>query len=153
MSIYGKAAVFRHIQILIGILNGIQKGPLIILLIFSSVFGGALFLTLLIKSSNADFIFYATFGFMLLNCWMISLVIFSQFAMIYKNSCRVLEFMTWKQISRMKTREVKWEQRFYKSCAPLKIVISSGEFVNALTPLNLIHFGMGLSANLLLLTE
>ncbi len=60
--------------------------------------------------------------------------------------------MNRKRILKISTREIKWEYRFYRSCAPLKIMIYLGEFVDALTPLNCFQFGVSISANVLLMT-
>ncbi len=150
-SIYERSIIFRHIQVLIGMLNDFQKGPLAIILIFASMLGEALALTLLVKSSNVDVVFYTTVVCILMNCLMILLVILSQLAMIHRKSSYVLEFMRRKHISKRTTRLLKWEHRFYRSCVSLKIMIWSGEFVDTFTPLNCLQSGMVLSANLLLL--
>lgn len=149
---YERSVVFRHIQVLIGIFNDIQRGPLAIILISASILAEAFALTLLVRSSNVDVVFYVTLVCILLNGLMVSLGILSQMAMIYKNSHCIIEMMTWKNSLKMKSHEAKWEQAFYRSCAPLKILIYSGEFVNTCTPLKCLQYGMELSANLLIIT-
>ncbi len=46
--------------------------------------------------------------------------------------------------------EMKWKQRFYRSCAPLKIRFGSINFVDRLTPLACVDFSNGLTMQLLL---
>lgn len=149
MPLYDRLVVF---QVLIGIFNDIQRGPLAIILISASMLAEAFSLTLLVRSSNVDVVFYVTLVCTLLNALLVSLAILSQMAMIYKNSRSILQIMIWKNSFKMKTPEVKWEQAFYRSCAPLKILIYSAEFVDTCTPLKCLQYGMDLSANLLIIT-
>ncbi len=155
-SIYTKANAFRHIQVLVGMLNAFQKGPLMLMITFMPILGQSLATPMLVRNSGVEVSLLTTLLFILLNCFMATLVILSQMGMLHKNSRKILEFMTWKQItlnlSKIQTRNTKWEHRFYRSCPPVKIMIASGSFVDMLTPLNCLQFGMSLSSNVLLLT-
>lgn len=50
-----------------------------------------------------------------------------------------------------RSKEVKWKQRFYKSCNVIKIRFASINFVDRLTPLTCVDFANGLTLQWLLL--
>lgn len=152
ISVYDRAAVYRHIQVLVIMFNDIQKGPLASTLITAPPLVVALSITLIVRNFNADFIFNACLVALIINCLMVVLIMLGELAMINRKSFKILEIITWKQITKKTTREAKWEHKYYKSCAPLKIMICWSVYVDSFTPLNCFQSCMDLTANLLLLT-
>lgn len=64
-------------------------------------------------------------------------IILGQMAIVYQKSNSLIRMMKVKQSGpAIPFQDRKWEERFYRSCSALKIVISSGNFVAILTPLN-----------------
>ncbi len=111
----------------------------------------ALALSMLVGSRNSSFSFVATLGFLTVEFFMCILILFSQMAIVYQNSSSSLWSLNCKHDSpALPVWGQKWERRFYKSCSPLKIRISSANFVDKLTPLNMLALSMSYAANLLM---
>ncbi len=150
MSIYNRANIFRQLQILTAMLNAFHQGPPIIYVLTGPMLMSALCLSTLVQGSIPDFMSIAVLAILLVDCNMILMVIFGQMATVYRRSCKILKFMTSKYDREKRNRQNKWEQRFYRSCSPLKIMISKANFVDVLTPLNCVQISIGLSVNLML---
>ncbi len=152
LVIYKRAKVLRHIQLLSTLLNGIQKGPPILAIMCALTVVGSLAFSTLIGNLNSDFKFVATLLLLTIDCLMGMLIILGQMGMVYQKSNCLLRKMQCRHYSQgISIRDQKWEHRFYKSCSPIKIFISSVNFVDQLTPLNCLQLSMTFTANILLL--
>lgn len=108
----------------------------------------------LIGSRDLEFNIEATLNLVTIDCLMGILIIYGQMGMVYHDSNIWIEKMQRQQNSlRIAGIHRKWEERFYRSCSPLKIMISPGNFVDQLTPLICLQFAMKTTVNLLLLTQ
>ncbi len=146
--IYKRAKLFRHIHLLNVLLNGIQKGPPILVFVFAFTVAQALAFSSLVGNLNSDYKVLATLLLVTVQCFMGILIIMGQMGVVYQKS------NTWIRIMQRKNnaiRDRKWEKRFYKSCSTLKIMISGRSFVDKLTPLNCLQYSMTSAASLLLL--
>ncbi len=153
ISIYNKGLIFRHIQVLASMLNEIQSGAAILLILCIPTIIIAMVALTLVQGSNTDFVFVATLIVLLIDCFLVIMALFGQMSTLCEKSSEILNKMLMKRYSAKLSRGQKWEQRFYKSCSPIKVMISSGAYVDALTPLNCLHLSMTLSANMLLLNK
>ncbi len=134
-------------------LNGIQQGTPIFVTILLVTMIPALALSSLIGNLKSDFSFVATLLLVTIDCLLGILILLGQMGMIYQKSKTLLRKMLWNHYSfRIPLRDGKWENRFYKSCSPLKTMINSVNFVDELTPLKLLEFAMVSTANLLMLS-
>lgn len=149
--IYKRAKVFRHIQVLNTLLNEIQKGPPMIVYISALVVLGAMTLTTIIASPNSD-----TAVIMILlwiNCFVGISIVLGQMAMVNQKTSGLLSTIRTKRKSPvLSIQDRKWEDRFYRSCLGLKVMISSVNFVDELTPLNCFDMSISTTVNLLLLS-
>ncbi len=151
-GIYQRAKLFRHFQVLTAILNRIQKGPPILVIIIEVTVVQALALSALVGNPISDLKYTATLILLTVDCFMVITIILGQMGMVYQKSKRLLKKIQWKQyLPGISVRDKKWERRFYKSCSPLDIMISSVNFVDELTLLNCLQLSLTLTANLLLL--
>lgn len=133
-------------------LNGIQTGPPILIMISILIFVGTLSLTTLVASPNPDFSLVSTLLLLQVDCFAGIVIFFGGMSMVYQKSSILVRTMQWKQSSAgVFVRDRKWEHKFYRSCSALKIRISSSNFVDELTPLNFLQFSISSAANLLLL--
>ncbi len=132
-------------------LNGFQKGPLIVTMMAAPNFVFAFTLSTLVKSSSFDFVFLSTLMLIMVDCFLVTLVMFGQMATINMKSKSVLQVMMWKKTNWLPVNLQKWEHKFYTSCQPLKIMIGSANFVDSFTPLNILQLSVTLAANILLL--
>lgn len=143
--------MFSHIQVLVALLNDFQKGPLILTIIAAPIFIFAVALTTVVKSSNIDVIFMFTLFLISVDCVMAIMVILGQMATMYTKSTLILHAMATRKTLWLPVNIQKWEQKFYKSCSPLKILIGGANFVDSVTPLNCLQVAVTLAASILML--
>lgn len=149
--IYHKAKIFRHIQVLLAMINAFQKSSLVFIIITAPILVWVFALTTLIESSNSNFIFVSTLVMLLIDVVLVDLVILGQMGAVYRKSHELLDILKRAYNPYLTAREQKWENRFYRSCPPLKIMINKVNFVDDFTPLNCLHLSMTLTANVLML--
>lgn len=149
--IYNRAKIFRHIQLLISMLNAFQKSSLVLIIVGAPILVWVFALTSLVKSSGTDFIYLATLVMLLVDVVLIDLVVLGQMAAVHRKSYELLESIRSTYNLNLSARERKWEKRFYRSCTPLKIMINSVNFVDDFTPLNCLDMSMNTSASVLML--
>ncbi len=149
---YKRATILRHIQFLIAIFNGFHKGPLILAIIAATIVISAFALPTIVRSSNLELIFLLFLIVAVIDCYLIIVVMLGQMASLYVKSGRVFHDIKWKTNSNVAVQTKKWEIRFYRSCAPLKILLGSGHFLDAFTPLGCLMYSMDLCVNALLLS-
>lgn len=147
-----RSKLFRHIQVLTVMVNGIQSGPAMILFVTALILVQALSLATLVGGQNSDFNLKATLLLLTVDSLMGMMMILGQMALVNQKTDGLLSSMRQKQYStEIPIRERKWERRFYRSCLPLKIMVSSVSFVDKLTPLNCLDLSLDIAVNLLLL--
>ncbi len=151
LSIYQKGLLYRHIQILAAMLNELQTGPPILIIISGPTLFSALVMSTLVESWDSDILFVATLVINLVDCIVLIIAVLGQMSTVCRNSSKTIELMSVKPKAYFIKRDHKWEQRFYKSCTPIKVIINSGNFVDSLTPLNCLQLSFSLSVNILLL--
>ncbi len=152
MSIYQRGMIFRSMQLLTGLINELQAGSLIPVIVSLTTLISAFALSTLVKGSNSDMLFVATLFLLLADCCLVVLVILGQMAIMHSRSRTILDTMKRRTTVFLSALDRKWEQRFYRSCSYLKFMIGSVNFVDELTPLNCLQFSVTLSVNVLLLT-
>lgn len=139
--------MFRHIQFLTVLLNEVQKGTLIAVLLWSSTFILSLAVSMLVISSIEDWTSLATLTLIVVDCTLEILIILGGMSTVYITSRRAL-------VTKPKLyscSDARWLRRFLRSCQPLKIRIGSVNFVDELTPLNCFHVSITLGVNIILL--
>lgn len=147
-----QAKIWRHIQVLVQLLNDVQKGPPILVILTCTSFIFALATTTLVRYNSSDWTFLAilfaimcyTGGFLLTMCGVM--------AAVYIRSLEVRQKLSRRNACE-KNLEGKWKSRFLRSCFPFKNFFGSGKFVDECTPIIIIDNLMVLSANLLLLQK
>lgn len=149
--IYQRAKLFRHIQVLTKILNGMQKGPPILVIICEVTVVGALALSTFVRNVISDFKYVATLVLLAVDCLMVIMIILGQMGMVYRSPNGLLRKMKWTAGLGTSVRDWKWEHKFYCSFSALKIMISSVNFVDELFILNCLQLLATFAANLLLL--
>ncbi len=150
-SILHRAKMFKHIQVLVALLNGFHKGPLMLAIMAASIFVLAFTLSTLVKNSGLDIMFIFTIFIIVTDCVLVTLVVFGQMATVYIKSKNALHVITCKKTLWLPVNLQKTECKFYKSCKPLKIMIGSVNLVDSLTPLNILQHSITITANILLL--
>lgn len=151
---YRRAKVFRHIQVLTALLNGIQKGPTILVMQSAFVVIGGLALSILVENLDLGVAFVSIALLLTVNCFMDILIILGQMARVNQKSNGLIRTMRVRQSAiGTSPQDRKWEKRFYRSCSALKIMIGSVNFVDELTPLNCFQCSISLAINLLLLND
>lgn len=148
--IYKRAKIFRHIQVLVTLLNKLQKGPAMLVFIAAPTLECALSLPTVIRANNVEYGFQATLLLVAGYSYFSIFIILGQMAIVYSTSTATLKDIDKENIT-FSFRERKWEKRFYKSCPSLKVVISGRNFVDTFTTLNCLLCSLNLSVNVLLL--
>lgn len=139
--------MFRHIQFLTVLLNEVQKGTLIVVLIWSSTLILSLVVSMLVISSIEDWTSLATLMLIAVDCTLEILIILGGMSTVYITSRTALETKP----KLCSSSDARWLRRFLSSCQPLKIRIGSVNFVDEFTPLNCLHFSITLGVNIILL--
>lgn len=142
---------WRHIQVLVQLLNDVQKGPLILGNITATSFIFAYATTTLVRHNNSDWMFLAILFIIMCYCGVYLLTMSGGMAAIYVRSADVLLKLRYSK-TEANAKEGRWKSRFLRSCSPFKNFFESGKFVDRCTPVILYDNLMALSANILLLT-
>lgn len=103
--------------------------------------------------TETNLVAFLVFGFMLVNAFIAVVVILGGLAQLFATSTKTLHRMR-RHLSVTKvTKKRIQQQRFLRSCSPLKVRLGSINFVDSLTPLNFVDFGNGLAVQLLLVGD
>lgn len=145
-----QAGIWRHLQLLLQILNELQQCSFIPLLMVISTVSTALAMAVLVKSN--DILTICLTVVMLPNTVSCLITILSAMASIYTKSKHVLEGKKRNQKLQISGISGTWELKFYKSCRPLRIIFGLDNFIDELTPLHCLEESTILCVNLLLLT-
>lgn len=149
---FKKAKMYRHMQLLGVLLNGIVKGSVITVYVSGFVVVEALALSTFIKNLDSDINFVSILFLWTLDCFVGILIFFGQMGMVHQKSNGLIKIIKTQQHSlQLCARDWKCEERFWRSCSALKIRIGSGNFVDELFSLNCLQVSMSFAANLLML--
>lgn len=150
---------YRHIQILTVLNNEVQQKSLMTFVFLCAILCQAVTMTSLViltwSSENA----FSICLFLILNLEAAGaiLVYFTGVASVYTVSKSAIDQLKKRLRFHSKTRyrksELKQRQKFYESCAPLKIRFGTVNFVDALTPLHSMELANNLTIQLLLLNS
>ncbi|CAL8146057.1 unnamed protein product [Orchesella dallaii] len=157
ISKFQAAMSFRHIQILIQMLNTLQQGYFMYNLMVPAILIQALSLTCLLKQPVVmeAIVPISVYLITVIDSMYNTMISMGGMAAICNESKRCLASI--RKYDRclkqhiVQTKELKWWRRFCKSCDFLKIRFGTNNFLEALTPLNCIDFGNNLAVQVLLL--
>ncbi|CAL8092342.1 unnamed protein product [Orchesella dallaii] len=145
--------VYRQLQILNRYYNVIQQNVL-----FTStlvlVTNGFIVSTYVMLSNGSNVTVLQLFQFLNggSNCFLVILIQIGAMAKLYGESSMVIQNLK-KSVTRrdMSGRKRKWIQRYLKSLTPLRVAVGSVNFIDELTPINLLDFCVSQIVSLLLL--
>lgn len=116
---YRRAKVFRHIQVLTALLNGIQKVPTILVMQSAFVVIGGLALSILVENLDLGVAFASIALLLTVNCFMDILIILGQMARVNQNSNGLIRTMRVKQSAKgTSAQDRKWEKGFIDLVPP-----------------------------------
>lgn len=148
-SVYKTGLMYRHLQVLARIMNIVQQGVHMTVLIVAAVIIQAVSSTILVRIPvtlrNVPNIL--VFSIILVDATLACVVCLGGLAAVHSESEKVYQ--------KMKAKEVNghsiWQHRFLKSCQLIKIRFGSFNYVDRETPLNCINMANALTVQLLLL--
>lgn len=109
--------VFKHIEVLTAMLNEIQKGPPILIMIIAETVVASIALATLVGSSNSDLSSTTVLLLLVVESWTSTLIVFGQMAMVHQKSNSLLKNMRWKLSStEIFVRDRKLQRSLYRSC-------------------------------------
>ncbi|CAL8092351.1 unnamed protein product [Orchesella dallaii] len=145
--------VYRQLQILNRYYNLIQQNVMITSTLVL-VTNGFIISTYVMLSLGADVTVLQIFMFLNggFNCFLIILIQIGAMANLYGESITTIKDLK-KSAAQGKigVRKRKWVERYLKSLTPLKVAVGSVNFIDELTPINLLDFCVNQIVSLLLL--
>lgn len=154
--------MFREVQLLFKLYNEMHKSTVFIaLILYTNLAFATCGYILVTKHSELNIVY----GLILINIWYLQVMLILTCLNLPKQTYVVSKVITngtglSESLRKVKVilgrNEVKSKKQlecFWKSCPPLKILISSGNFFERATPLVLLNFSINLMVNLILLQE
>lgn len=150
----GNSRQCRHIQLLTTCFNNLSKGHWIQVMIFlpSLVFSRS-FAEVIISAQgkqDVDTQFMILLSVVFLDYMLIIVYLMGQISFVHAISITALQKLQNCLMSGSRGNW-RWRKRFLRSCNPLKIEVSSGKFVDQLSPLVCLDFSLDITINLVLL--
>ncbi len=166
---FNTAVVYRSIQILACIANEIQQKVFVSTVVIAATIMTSICTTTVVKLpwTSGNIMPLLMFSIVGVNCVLAIVTSVGGMASVYTESVKVTRklqksigiiggggYRTFVNVNRVcmgRWLEIKWKQRFYRSCVPIKIRFGSINFVDRLTPLACLDLANGVTLQLLLL--
>lgn len=154
----------RQLQILGDLNNYIQQGSVLIVTIINGIILHALSFSSVVRMFKFSEgvalpkIPFSVFLLVTVDSVLLIIVTFGGMSAVYRESKSIIKrkamwhmhicFVSPSEYSRM---ELKWQEKFYKSCPLIKVKFGYSNFIEELTPLNCMNTAVGMAVQLLLL--
>lgn len=157
--------LYRQLQLLGSLNNEIQQGIVLTIMLVDGVFLHALSLSSVVRlfkqfseGHPLPMIPFSVFLMVTIDTLLLVIVTFGGMSAVYRESKHIIKrkakwhihscFDTPSAYSRM---DLKWQEKFHKSCPLVKVKFGGNNFIEELTPLNCINMAVGMTVQLLLL--
>lgn len=143
---------YRTLQLLATLMNSVIQDEMNTMLACTAILISSLSEAIVVKLAfmGNNTAIFLLFLFLMLNCYLGLIVIFTGFANVHKTSNSVLRNMNRHLSTITTTKERKQRKRFHYSCSSIKVRLGSVNFVDSLTPLNFINFANNLTVQIVL---
>lgn len=144
--------VYRQLQLIVAGLNRFQQGVVLPAFLFACPVNAAITIAAAAKSESENVWHIAIMLLLATDCTLCMLVLIGRMPVVHGESkLALLKVRANTSENVFRSREFKWERKFYRSCPPLKVMIGYNNFVEEKTPLTCLNITMNLTVNLLLL--
>ncbi len=156
LSLYRASLMYRKIQILNGLCNEFQQNPLTIVLMTASIVIQAISMAgvALIPWKEDNYVALVCCTQAMIYGTLVVLVYLGGMAKIFQKSKQVLHRKRLCSVNISKSRDpcnLKWSNKFYLSCTPVRFRFGNVNYIDRLTPLTCTVFANRLTLQFLLL--